>query len=115
VPVVIAAISIAKSALRKLSAAAPYEISAAHWADSASANARLRTAEPTSSAAEAHTPSRAADVHPSRGAADTHAAAANVHATAGHATSAAVHAATSAVHATATAAALLGEDRGCNR
>jgi hypothetical protein len=111
VPVVIAAISTKKSALRKLSAAAPYEISAAHGADSASANARLRTAERTSSAAaEAHTPCRAADVHPSRGAADTHAAAANVHGTAGHATSAAA-----AMHATPAAAALLGEDRGCNR
>jgi hypothetical protein len=127
VPAVIAAISTAKSALRKLSAA-PYEISAAHWANSASANARLRTAEPTGAAAEAHTPSRAADVHTSR-AADVHAAAtaADVHAaaTAGHATSAAT--ATANVHATTTAAAaaavhaasraaapLLGEHRGCN-
>jgi hypothetical protein len=98
VPVVIAAISTAKSALRKLSAAAPYEISAVHWANSASANARLRTAEPTAAAADAHTPSPAADGHPSRGAADV------------HATSRAAD-----VHATATAAApLLGEHRGCN-
>jgi hypothetical protein len=60
VPVVIAAISTAKSALRKLSAAAPYEISAVHWANSASSNARLRTAEPTTAAADVHTASPAA-------------------------------------------------------
>jgi hypothetical protein len=70
VPVVIAAKS---AALRKLSAA--------HCANSAGANARLRTAEPTADAAGAHTSSPAADLHPTASAADAHA-------TAAHATSA---------------------------
>jgi hypothetical protein len=107
VPVVIAAISTAKSALRKLSAAAPYEISGAHLANSASADARLSTAEPA--AADAHTPSRATD---------THAAAAKVHATTAaadmHATSATAHTASATVHTASPAAAPLGEGRGCN-
>jgi hypothetical protein len=121
VPAIIAAISTAESALRKLSAAAPYEISAARCANSARANAGLRTAEPTADAAGPHTSSPAADLHPTPCAADTHA-------TAGHATSAAtaaaaatyVHAAAamhpaSAVHsASATSARLLREDRGCD-
>jgi hypothetical protein len=100
VPVVIAAISTTKSALRKLSAAAPYEISGAHLANSASADARLSTAEPA--AADAHTPSRATD---------THAAAADMHATSAAAT---VHTASATVHTASPAAAPLGEGRGCN-
>jgi hypothetical protein len=111
VPVVIAAIS----ALRKLSAAAPYEISAAHCANSASANARLSTAEPA--AADAHTPSRATDTH---AAAKVHAttAAADMHATSAtaHTASTTVHTASPAatVHTASPTAAPLGEGRGCN-
>jgi hypothetical protein len=105
VPVVIAAKS---AALGKLSAATPYKISAAHCANSARANARLRAAEPTADAADVHPTSRAADTHP---------------ATAGHATSAApaaaayVHPASPATTvdtASRAAAPLLGEHRGCN-
>jgi hypothetical protein len=101
---VIAAISTAKPALRKLSAAAACEISAAHWANSARANTRLRTAKPT---ADAHTSSPAAEVHPTSGAADTHAAAGHA---ASAATAAAMHPASAAptVHtASATTAPLL--------
>jgi hypothetical protein len=110
VPGVIAAISTAKSAVRKLSAAAPYEISGAHLANSASADARLSTAEPA--AADAHTPSRATDTHA--------AAAAKVHATTAaadmHATSATAHTASTStsVHTASPTAAPLGEGRGCN-
>jgi hypothetical protein len=91
VPAVIAA----KSALRKLSAAAPYEISAAHWANSASADARLSTAEPA--AADAHATSTAADMHATSTSATAHTAS----------TSATVHTASPT-------AAPLGEGRGCN-
>src|ERR1700722_7997783 len=96
----------AESTPCKLSAAAPYKISAAHWANSARANARLRAAEPTADAADVHPTSRAADTHP---------------ATAGHPTSAApaayVHpasAATTVDTASRAAAPLLGEHGGCN-
>jgi hypothetical protein len=111
---VTAAISTAKFALRKLSAAAPYEISAAHWANSAGANARLSTTE--SAAADAHTPSRATDTHAAATAVHTATAAADMHATSTtvHATSTTVHATSTTVHTASPAAAPLGEGRGCN-
>jgi hypothetical protein len=104
---VIAAIS----ALRKLSAAAPYEISAAHWANSASANARLSTAEPA--AADAHSPSCATDTHAAAAKVHATTAAADMHATS---TSATAHTASPAatVHTASPTAAPLGEGRGCN-
>jgi hypothetical protein len=113
-------VTAAISALRKLSAAAPYEISAAHGANSASANARLSTAEPA--AADAHTPSRATHMHAAATAAAkvhaTTAAAADMHATSAtaHTASTTVHTAspTATVHTASTTAAPLGEGRGCN-
>jgi hypothetical protein len=104
-------ISTAKSTLRKLSAAAPYKISAAHWTNPAGTNARLRTAEPTADTAGAHTSTTAADLHPTSCAADTHSTtAAYVHAATMHPASAA-----STVHAAAAATVrLLREDWGCD-
>ena len=116
-PAIIAAISTAESALRKLSAAAPYEISAARCANSARANAGLRTAEPTADAAGTHTSSPAADLHPTPCAADTHAttsaATAAAAATYVHA-AAAMHPASAVHSASTTTARLLREDRGCD-
>jgi hypothetical protein len=96
-PVVIAAIS----ALRKPSTAALSEISAAHGANSASADACLSIAEPT--ATDVHSAAAAADPHSAAPAADSHSAA----------TATGVHSTATGVHSTP-AAAPLGQGRGCN-
>jgi hypothetical protein len=112
VPVVIAVMS---ALMRKLSADAPSEISAAHWTNSAIANACLSTADvhptATTDAADVHRTATAdaADMHPTAttDAADVHPTAttdaANVHPPA-----------TTDMHPTATAAEPRGEGRGCN-
>jgi hypothetical protein len=97
-PVVIAAIS----ALRKPSTAALSEISAAHGANSASADACLSIAEPT--ATDVHSTAPAADAHSAATATGAHSAAT---ATGVHSTATAT-----AVRSTA-AAAPLGQGRGC--